>query len=64
MAQVRLPTALVTLFPGTPRRLELDGGTVGEVLAALDARVPGNSVRSAVGSRTSAIGSSLSVSLR
>jgi len=41
MAQVRLPTALVTLFPGTPRRLELDGGTVGEVLAALDARVPG-----------------------
>jgi molybdopterin synthase sulfur carrier subunit len=41
MAQVRLPTALVTLFPGTPRRLDLAGDTVGDVLAALDLRVPG-----------------------
>lgn len=41
MADVRLPGALVTLFPGTPRRLDLPGATVGDVLAALDARVPG-----------------------
>jgi molybdopterin converting factor small subunit len=41
MAEVRLPTALVALFPGTPRRLELPGATVGDVLASLDARVPG-----------------------
>ncbi len=41
MAEVRLPTALVTLFPGTPRRLDLAGATVGEVLASLDALVPG-----------------------
>lgn len=41
MADVRLPGALVTLFPGTPRRLDLPGSTVGDVLAALDTRVPG-----------------------
>ena len=41
MAQVRLPTALVTLFPGTPRRLVLPGETVADVLASLDEQVPG-----------------------
>ncbi len=41
MAEVRLPGALVTLFPGTPRRMALPGATVREVLAALDERVPG-----------------------
>ena len=41
MAEVRLPGNLVDLFPGTPRRLELAGGNVQEVLASLDARVPG-----------------------
>jgi molybdopterin converting factor small subunit len=41
MAEVRLPAALVMLFPGAPRRLELPGGTVLEVLGALDARTPG-----------------------
>ena len=41
MAQVRLPTALVTLFPGTPRRLVLPGETVAEVLASLEEQVPG-----------------------
>lgn len=41
MADVRLPGALVTLFPGTPRRLSLAGATVGDVLAALDEQVPG-----------------------
>jgi len=41
MAQVRLPTALVTLFPGTPRRLVLPGETVAGVLASLEEQVPG-----------------------
>jgi molybdopterin synthase sulfur carrier subunit len=41
MAEVRLPTALLTLFPGTPRRLVLPGATVREVLASLDSQVPG-----------------------
>ena len=41
MAQVRLPGNLVALFPGTPRRVEAEGATVREVLASLDARVPG-----------------------
>jgi sulfur-carrier protein len=41
MADVRLPGNLVALFPGTPRRLDLPGSTVDEVLASLDARVPG-----------------------
>jgi molybdopterin converting factor small subunit len=41
MAVVVLPRSLVVLFPGTPRRLEADGGTVREVLRALDAQVPG-----------------------
>jgi molybdopterin converting factor small subunit len=29
------------LFPGLPRRLELEAGTVGELLDALDAQWPG-----------------------
>jgi molybdopterin converting factor small subunit len=41
MANVRLPGNLVALFPGTPRRLDLEGANVREVLASLDARVPG-----------------------
>lgn len=41
MADVRLPGNLVDLFPGTPRKLQLPGGTVREVLASLDAQVPG-----------------------
>jgi molybdopterin converting factor small subunit len=41
MANVRLPGNLVALFPGTPRRLDLPGATVSEVLASLDACVPG-----------------------
>jgi molybdopterin converting factor small subunit len=32
---------LVALFPGTPRRVEVGGATVAEVIAALDAQVPG-----------------------
>ena len=41
MAEVRLPGSLVALFPGTPRRLDVPGATVLEVLDTLDARVPG-----------------------
>jgi molybdopterin converting factor small subunit len=31
----------VALFPGTPRRLEASGATVADVIADLDAQVPG-----------------------
>ena len=41
MALVHLPRSLVALFPGTPRRLEASGGTVADVIADLDAQVPG-----------------------
>jgi sulfur-carrier protein len=41
VAEVHLPRSLVALFPGTPRRLEARGGTVAEVIADLDAQVPG-----------------------
>lgn len=41
MAQVYLPRSLVALFPGTPRRLDARGATVAEVIADLDAQVPG-----------------------
>ena len=41
MATVNLPRSLVALFPGTPRRIEAAGATVAEVIADLDARVPG-----------------------
>lgn len=38
---VRLPDALVALFPGAPRRLKLVAATVGEAMAELDRRWPG-----------------------
>lgn len=41
MAEVHLPRSLVALFPGTPRRLEIRGDTVAELIAELDAQVPG-----------------------
>ena len=41
MADVHLPRSLVGLFPGTPRRLQARGATVEEVIADLDAQVPG-----------------------
>ena len=41
MALVHLPRSLVALFPGTPRRLEASGATVADVIADLDAKVPG-----------------------
>lgn len=41
MATVLLPRSLLALFPGAERRHEVEGATVGELLEALDARVPG-----------------------
>jgi sulfur-carrier protein len=41
MATVMLPGSLVALFPGTARRHEVAGATVGDVLVELDRSVPG-----------------------
>ena len=41
MAELYLPSTLPPLFPGLPRRLELDVGTVAEALDQLDDRWPG-----------------------
>ena len=41
MADVRLPPTLPPLFPGLPRRLELEVATVGEMLTELESRWPG-----------------------
>ncbi|HET7168280.1 MAG TPA: MoaD/ThiS family protein [Candidatus Limnocylindrales bacterium] len=41
MATVLLPRSLLALFPGVERRHAVAGSTVGEVLDALDASVPG-----------------------
>ncbi len=38
---VALPSALLRLFPGAERRVELCARSVGEAIAALDARWPG-----------------------
>ena len=40
-AIVHLPASLVALFPGAPRRLEVAGATVAEVIGELDRQVPG-----------------------
>ena len=41
MAEVRLPRSLAAMFPGTPTRLHARGETVAEVIADLEAQVPG-----------------------
>ncbi len=41
MAQVQLPSTLPPLFPGLPRRLDLDAATVDDVIGQLDERWPG-----------------------
>ncbi len=41
MADVHLPTTLLTLFDGLPRRLDVDAGTVDEAIGRLDRRWPG-----------------------
>jgi sulfur-carrier protein len=41
MAVVVLPRSLVVLFPGAERRVEVDGGSVGDLIDDLDRRWPG-----------------------
>ena len=41
MSVVQLPSTLPPLFPGLPRRLELDAATVAGLIAELDRRYPG-----------------------
>jgi sulfur-carrier protein len=41
MAEVALPRSLVAMFPGLPRRLEVRGATVAEVIDELEAAAPG-----------------------
>ena len=41
MATVMLPGSLVALFPGTARKQQVDGETVGDVIVELDRSVPG-----------------------
>ena len=41
MAEVHIPGTLPPLFPGLPRRLELEATTVDEALDRLDERWPG-----------------------
>jgi sulfur-carrier protein len=41
MADVHLPGTLTPLFPGLPRRLDLEAATVREAIDRLDAQWPG-----------------------
>ena len=41
MATVFLPSSLRALFPGVDKRNEVAGATVGELIAGLDASIPG-----------------------
>ena len=41
MADVHLPATLPPLFPGLPRRVDLDAPTVADAIAQLDERWPG-----------------------
>jgi molybdopterin synthase sulfur carrier subunit len=41
VADVHLPPTLPPLFPGLPRRLELEAATVGEAIERLDEQWPG-----------------------
>jgi molybdopterin converting factor small subunit len=41
MADVHLPTTLTPLFPGLPRRVDLEAATVGEAIERLDGDWPG-----------------------
>ena len=41
MATVLLPASLIALFPGTPKRHEVPGESVGDLICSLDASVPG-----------------------
>ena len=41
MAEVHVPKSLAALFPGLPRRVEVEGRDLAAILLALDARYPG-----------------------
>lgn len=41
MATVLLPASLIALFPGTGKRHEIEGETVGALIGALERTVPG-----------------------
>jgi molybdopterin converting factor small subunit len=41
MADLHLPQTLMPLFPGLPRRLDVDAPTVDDAIAQLEARWPG-----------------------
>ena len=41
MADLRLPPTLPPLFPGLPRKVQLDAATVGEAIDQLEERWPG-----------------------
>lgn len=41
MAELYLPSTLSPLFPGLPRRLEVEAATVGEAIDDLEKRWPG-----------------------
>lgn len=41
MALVILPRSLAAILPGLPRRVSVEGATVAEIVAALDASWPG-----------------------
>jgi molybdopterin converting factor small subunit len=41
MATVLLPASLIALFPGTSKRHEVPGESVGDLIGALDASIPG-----------------------
>lgn len=41
MAELHLPSTLPALFPGLPRRLDVDAADVGETLDRLEERWPG-----------------------
>ncbi|HEY8817316.1 MAG TPA: MoaD/ThiS family protein [Candidatus Limnocylindrales bacterium] len=41
MATVLLPASLIALFPGTGKRHDVEGATVGALIGALDRTVPG-----------------------
>ncbi len=45
MAALILPRSLVALVPGLPHRAEIEGATVAELIAGLDARWPGTADR-------------------
>ena len=41
MAELHLPTTLMPLFPGLPRRIDIDAPTVDDAIGELEERWPG-----------------------